>query len=508
MHRFSRSFRSFRLLALATVLALAAPLAAWSLAAGPKTAVYAIESEQGTSPQVAARSDGSFLVLWRQQDGKLAARAFSASGTPAGVTRTLFTSGAGTSVSAWDVAALASGGYVAVWEESTPLFSSVSHTTRIQLLDASGQLLGAPLAVAQNAHAPARITALPGGGFVLVWGQALHFTARHFDAEGDPQSPMHEIASSDVVGAQLAVAVRPDGGFVVATVRPPNLGRQDVVYELLDADGLPDGLGETPAHAPDTTGRSNVSVWSGPFGHFVITWTETEAFPTTARRLHARLFGPDGQPDSPEILITGEWPEDFRNHVEEVVVRTDGSFLVLWNRHPSLFARLYDPAGAPIGDDLVIEAAPGSDPVAASAAASSAGWVASWSLEGLSPTGPFFRLLGGACNTAGGASLCLNGNRFRAEVSWRVPATGAEGIGTATPRTEDTGTFWFFNPTNVELIVKVLDGRGINGHFWVFYGSLTDVEFDLTVTDTVTGKQRTYHNPAGTMASQADTTAF
>jgi len=57
-------------------------------------------------------------------------------------------------------------------------------------------------------------------------------------------------------------------------------------------------------------------------------------------------------------------------------------------------------------------------------------------------------------------------------------------------------------------VVKVLDGRALNDHFWLFYGSLTNVEFDLTVTDTVTGQERTYHNPAGTMASRADTEAF
>ena len=76
------------------------------------------------------------------------------------------------------------------------------------------------------------------------------------------------------------------------------------------------------------------------------------------------------------------------------------------------------------------------------------------------------------------------------------------------PLTDETGTFWFFDSSNVELLVKVLDGRPLNGHHWVFYASRTDVEFDLTVTDTATGAQRVYHNPAGTLASRADTEAF
>jgi hypothetical protein len=48
----------------------------------------------------------------------------------------------------------------------------------------------------------------------------------------------------------------------------------------------------------------------------------------------------------------------------------------------------------------------------------------------------------------------------------------------------------------------------VNGKFWVFYGRLTDVESTITVTDTVTGLSRTYSNPAGSVVSEADTSAF
>jgi hypothetical protein len=110
----------------------------------------------------------------------------------------------------------------------------------------------------------------------------------------------------------------------------------------------------------------------------------------------------------------------------------------------------------------------------------------------------------GTCATGPG-DLCL-GDRFRVAVAWRT-ATGA-GVGTARPLTGDTGTFWFFDPANVELVVKVLDGRAINNHFWVFYGALSNVEYTLTVTDTQTGRSKTYRNPQGTLASVADTSAL
>ncbi|HVT57848.1 MAG TPA: carboxypeptidase regulatory-like domain-containing protein [Thermoanaerobaculia bacterium] len=106
------------------------------------------------------------------------------------------------------------------------------------------------------------------------------------------------------------------------------------------------------------------------------------------------------------------------------------------------------------------------------------------------------------------ATLCLNDERFRVGVAWRSQAVGRQGVGTAVPLTSDTGYFWFFGSSNVELILKVLDGRGVNGKFWVFYGSLSDVEYTITVTDTLTGATKTYHNTEGHLASVADTSAF
>jgi len=116
--------------------------------------------------------------------------------------------------------------------------------------------------------------------------------------------------------------------------------------------------------------------------------------------------------------------------------------------------------------------------------------------------------LGGAGGCLPSATaLCLSGGRYRVEAFWR-DFQGNSGAGMAAPLTGDTGTFWFFSPENLEVIVKVLDGRALNGHFWVFYGALSSVEYALTVTDTATGLARRYFNPLGQLASVGDTTAF
>ena len=110
--------------------------------------------------------------------------------------------------------------------------------------------------------------------------------------------------------------------------------------------------------------------------------------------------------------------------------------------------------------------------------------------------------------SADGQTLCLNANRFQVQVSWRVPPQGTSGIATAVPLTTDTGYFWFFTSNNVELVLKVVDGRPFNDKFWVFYGALSNVEYTITVTDTETGTVKTYFNPFGSLASVADTSAF
>lgn len=104
-------------------------------------------------------------------------------------------------------------------------------------------------------------------------------------------------------------------------------------------------------------------------------------------------------------------------------------------------------------------------------------------------------------------ALCVQQSRFEIEASWEKP-NGDTGTAKAVPLTNDTGAFYFFRDSNLELLVKVLDGRDVNGHFWVFYGALSNVRYELTVTDTDTGVVRSYVNPQGRFASVGDTHAF
>ncbi|MCB1032950.1 MAG: hypothetical protein KDD47_03845 [Acidobacteria bacterium] len=105
--------------------------------------------------------------------------------------------------------------------------------------------------------------------------------------------------------------------------------------------------------------------------------------------------------------------------------------------------------------------------------------------------------------------LCLNNRRFQVEVEFSAP-NGQSGMAQARPFTDESGLFTFFNEENVELIVKVLDACGTQfNSFWVFTAGLTNVEVEITVTDTATEQVKSYNNVQGTVFSPIlDTRAF
>jgi len=106
-----------------------------------------------------------------------------------------------------------------------------------------------------------------------------------------------------------------------------------------------------------------------------------------------------------------------------------------------------------------------------------------------------------------GSSLLLLNDRFQVDVQWDLSGRGV-GFGTGVPLTPQSGALWFFRPENLEVFVKILDGRPVNGRFWLFFGALSNLGFELTVTDTQSGLIRSYIHPPGTFGSVVDVMAF
>lgn len=113
---------------------------------------------------------------------------------------------------------------------------------------------------------------------------------------------------------------------------------------------------------------------------------------------------------------------------------------------------------------------------------------------------------GALCDPSPGV-LCLGAGRFRVTAEFRagdtVPASAFP-----VAITSDAGAFWFFSPNNLEVVVKIVDGRAFNDRFWVFIAGLSDVAYTVAVTDLETGAIRSYVNAPGELASRSDTNAF
>ena len=114
--------------------------------------------------------------------------------------------------------------------------------------------------------------------------------------------------------------------------------------------------------------------------------------------------------------------------------------------------------------------------------------------------------------TATSNQLALMSNRFAFTLTARDPRTGVTASGITIPKNDESGFYTLPGLTgdanNIEVFVKIVNATSVDGHYWVFFGGLTDFEYTLTVTDTGSGKVRSYTKPAGSACGGFDTTNF
>ena len=113
-----------------------------------------------------------------------------------------------------------------------------------------------------------------------------------------------------------------------------------------------------------------------------------------------------------------------------------------------------------------------------------------------------------------GLIIDVNGEIFEI-VSFTFVADGVEKSAQMTNPFEGNGTgqvsglFYFLKITNWELMMKVLDGCGINDHYWVFAGMMTNLEYKLDIWQHSTNERLVISNPPGNIpVSVANTSAF
>jgi Fibronectin type III domain/Bacterial pre-peptidase C-terminal domain len=118
--------------------------------------------------------------------------------------------------------------------------------------------------------------------------------------------------------------------------------------------------------------------------------------------------------------------------------------------------------------------------------------------------------------SANANTTCLVDGRFAVKIDFlnqfaNPPAPGSLLGAKLLPGSQnpDTAIYGFGSPQAIEAVVRIQDARpfGLN-RFDIYYGGMTDVEYTVTVTDTVTGTVRKYNNPPGSVGGGVDRTSF
>jgi hypothetical protein len=392
--------------------------------------------------------------------------------------------------------------------------------------DADGRLTGRVLTSAEVLEAPPQTAAhapappLPGGAASAPASVAQNAVELGLDDFGA------------VVDYQLAAASTL-GFVVVAQPAEPNLsssGLGDVTGTLLaQAFGFNGQSRSGIVAISSDLSASQPSIAIGADGQAVIGWSEESLDGDLDPRL--AFFAKGLAIGRPETVLDLERPGDQRDVT--VAMNSAGDTIAVWTSQPaaannggqaasagsatSMVARGFDAQGTSKGDDLVVaESDATTEPTDPSVSLTDDDLVNVAFQKKNRTTGASAgvfdqqiekAITSGVC-TPDAKTLCLNDLRFQVNASWSDAGSGA-GIASSLPLTDDTGAFWFFEASNIEIVLKALDACALSNTYWVFAGGLTDVEVNLTITDVVAGRTRVYSNTvAQPFAPIQDTGAF
>ncbi|MEM1247677.1 MAG: PKD domain-containing protein [Acidobacteriota bacterium] len=497
-----------------------------------------------TPPSIDVDNGGEVVVVWREgprviQDGI----------DPLGEILGQFSTVADAAESVPQVGRSSVGGTIVVWKASAGAKGNEVAGLFGQRLTPAGQPDGEPFLVDPNADASNPAVAVDdAGGVAVVWEQpglgGTDLVGRMFDPTNQPLGPPF-VVPAEPEGEEQAPGVDSNSdGDLVVTWEDPEDGRPEIA--VFDRRGR--RLGEEIALGSNSTFAGGVDATIADDDTVQVVYTRGDG------RLVSRLLRPalsrDCPPDQDAVLCLREGRFDLRvnwrarngdigpgraerltddtgyftffdrDNIEVVAKVLDGcaingrywlfatgltdveANLVVTDTATGASRNYSNPTGAdfaPIVDVNAFEGCEGPVPASLEEDALPR------SVASVRGTGVGARSSGEVCGDA--ETLCLRGGRYQITAEWT--ARGDSGVGTAVQLTADTGAFTFFDEANVEVVVKALDGCGVNASNWVFAGGLTDVAVVLTVTDTFTGQQRVYRNEEGVpFVNVADTAAF
>lgn len=337
--------------------------------------------------------------------------------------------------------------------------------------------------------------------------------ARVFSSQGTARTDLFQV-SDDPERLQHNPSVASDaaGNFTLFWTSATDSDDYRTHLRRYDANGV--ALG--PVVDPTPPGGGDQLAWDiamDPAGNFAIFWGKGNG---PWDDVWARLFGPNGQPKGEAFRVNQVQPS--AQYFAAADMDSAGNFVVTWEsavqegRIGEIYARLFRPDGRPASDEFHVNQLSGQfEETLPRVALSDDGvvaltWVNWYTGDGSAEATMLRRYLATCAPDA--TFLPLRNGRFLACARWETTA-GQRGSGVPANWSDESGGFWFFDDANLELFVKLLDGCGVNGHYWLYVSGLTDVGVDLALLDTWTGAVRSYSRPRGVpFAAIQDVDAF
>ncbi|WP_159690023.1 PKD domain-containing protein [Cognatazoarcus halotolerans] len=334
------------------------------VAMGPEFRVNDVTDGDQLQANVAALSDGGFVVTWQDVTGVdgsgygVIAQRFAADGTTQGGNFVVNTTTSSTQyagpVASYD------GGFAIIWSDSNA--SSVSYDIFVQRFDNAGNKLGGEVLVStalglstgqSGSQYYGDIAANAAGKMVVVWndgasndGNADGVFGRLYDAATNTFGATFLIntttiaeQSNTAIGYEPRVSMAADGSFVV--VWPAN--GQDgsgwgVFGQRFDASGAKLG-GEFQINESTTSGQYMADVTVLSTGGFVVTW-HNDSYGVSGvgsyQDVYIREYDAAGNPVDGERLVTGNNGTPSNQQYQPAVADLgNGNFVVAYSGYNS-----------------------------------------------------------------------------------------------------------------------------------------------------------------------------
>jgi hypothetical protein len=201
----------------------------------------------------------------------------------------------------------------------------------------------------------------PNGGSIIVWsshfsapGRSNDIFARRLNPLGGFVGDEFQVNMGDE-GNQTEPAVAMDGrGNSAVAWEGPGLEEEEVFLRLFDPNGQ--AVGDELLINSRTAGRQLYpSVTATDAGRLIVAWESREIIEDVNRTsIHARIFEPNGAALGDDILANAS---QYDCRYPDVAADANGRFVVVWMQERStntIMARLFDPNGTPAAEPFEV----------------------------------------------------------------------------------------------------------------------------------------------------------